>query len=409
MNNLLTRFLGYVAQDTQSNENNLTCPSSKGQLKLAELLKNEMIQIGLSNVTLDTNGYLMATLPSNIEKDVPAIGFIAHMDTAQDAPGANVKPQIIESYDGSDIALGTTGVSLSTKQFPELKDLLGHKLITTDGTTLLGGDNKAGIAEILTAMSVLINTPSIKHGKICVGFTPDEEIGRGADLFDVKKFGAQWAYTIDGGPLGELEYENFNATAATVVFNGVNVHPGSAKDKMVNSMTNAAKFILKMPASQTPENTDGYTGFIHLSSMKPSVAKTQLNYILRDFDEEKQKDQIQLMKNLVEEMNSELGDNSLEISFKQNYRNMLEMVTPFPHVIANAKKAMLECGVTPDIKPIRGGTDGARLSFMGLPCPNIFTGGYNFHGIQEFISVDVMEKAVEVIVKLAEVTAQDQK
>jgi tripeptide aminopeptidase len=409
MKNLVNRFLNYVAIDTQSDSENPSCPSSSGQLILAEQIKQDLISIGLSDVSLDENGYIMAKLPSNVDYDVPAIGFVAHMDTAPDASGKNVNPQFIENYQGGDIALGNGDEVLSPIAFPDLHDLHGHTLITTDGTTLLGADNKAGIAEIITAMMTLISTPSIEHGDICICFTPDEEIARGADKFDVEKFGAKWAYTVDGGPLGELEYENFNATTATVVCHGVNVHPGTAKDKLINSMTIAAKFITMMPAEQTPECTDGYEGFFHLGDMKPSVPKTELTYLVRDFDEDNQAKRIEFIQSLVAQLNSELEKGSVEVIVEESYRNMREKVEPFPHIIENAKQAMIDCKVEPNIKPIRGGTDGARLSFKGLPCPNLFTGGYNFHGIHEFASVETMEKSVEVIVKLAELTAKRQR
>jgi len=409
MNNLVQRFLNYVSVDTQSDESSTNCPSSGGQFKLAELIKEELITLGLSDVRLDKHGYLSAKLPANIDYNVPAIGFIAHMDTAPDASGKDVQPQIVENYQGGDIPLGSSGEVLSPKQFPDLDGLHGQTLITTDGTTLLGADNKAGIAEIITAVATLIANPDIKHGEICIGFTPDEEIGRGADLFDVKNFGAQWAYTIDGGPVGELEYENFNASNAVVTCSGVNVHPGTAKGKMINSMTIAAQFIAKMPTQETPEATEGYQGFFHLTNMDASVAETKLNYIIRDFDAEQQLSRVKFIKRVAEELNQNRTQGSVKIEVTENYRNMREQVEPFPHIIDYAQQAMLACDVKPNIKPIRGGTDGARLSFMGLPCPNIFTGGYNFHGIHEFISVDGMHKAVEVIVKLAEVTAESEK
>ncbi|MCG6202289.1 peptidase T [Psychromonas antarctica] len=409
MQNLVQRFLNYISVDTQSDESSASCPSTCGQVKLAKILHNELITLGLSDVALDDNGYLTAKLPANIDYDVAAIGFIAHMDTAPDASGKNVQAMIVDNYQGGDITLGSSGQVLSPKQFPELNSLHGQTLITTDGKTLLGADNKAGIAEIITAMVTLIQKPEIKHGDICIGFTPDEEIGRGADLFDVKKFGAKWAYTIDGGPLGELEYENFNASSAVVSCLGVNVHPGTAKNKMVNSMTIAAEFISKMPATQTPEATEGYEGFFHLTNMKASVAKTELNYIIRDFDAAEQLSRIEFIKTLASDINNGLQNGSVEVEVTESYRNMREKVEPFPHIIDYAQKAMIACGIKPDIKPIRGGTDGARLSFMGLPCPNIFTGGYNFHGIHEFISVEGMHKAVEVIVKLAEITAESEK
>ncbi|TFH92579.1 peptidase T [Vibrio ouci] len=405
MNELVQRFLRYVTFDTQSNPADLGCPSTQGQMVFAEFLKQELIDMGLSNVSLDSNGYLMARLPSNVDYDVPAIGFIAHMDTAPDASGKDVKPQIIDDYQGGDIALGKGDEILSPIQYPELHKLHGHNLITTDGTTLLGADNKAGIAEILSAISELIANPDISHGDICVGFTPDEEIGRGANLFDVEKFGAKWAYTIDGGPVGELEFENFNATSADVICHGVNVHPGTAKGKMVNSMNIAAQFQMMMPADETPETTEGYEGFYHLKSAEMSVARSELGYIIRDFDREAQEQRKQFMVDKVAELNEKLEKGRVELILTDSYFNMKEQVEPFPHVIELAKQAMIACDVEPQIKPIRGGTDGARLSFMGLPCPNIFTGGYNFHGIHEFISIEGMEQAVKVIVTLAEKTA----
>ncbi|MHA2810297.1 peptidase T [Vibrio campbellii] len=406
MKHLVERFLRYVTFDTQSNPHESACPSSSGQLVFAQLLKKEMIELGLSNVTLSDNGYLMAKLPSNVDYDVPAIGFIAHMDTAPDASGKNVNPQFIEDYQGGDIALGLGDEVLSPVQYPDLHELHGHNLITTDGTTLLGADNKAGIAEILSAVAMLIENPDIPHGDICIGFTPDEEIGRGADLFDVEKFGAEWAYTIDGGPQGELEYENFNATSADVIFHGVSVHPGTAKGKLVNAMNLAAKFQVQMPEDQTPETTEGYEGFFHLKSGELGVARSELGYIIRDFDREGLENRKAFMQKLVDDMNAGLKHGSVELKLTDSYYNMREMVEPYPHIIDLAKQAMEVCDVEPLIKPIRGGTDGARLSFMGLPCPNIFTGGYNFHGIHEFISVEMMEKSVQVIVKIAELTAK---
>ncbi|MBW3696104.1 peptidase T [Vibrio sp. T187] len=406
MKNLVDRFIRYVTFDTQSNPSNSHCPSSSGQLVLAEELKKELLELGLENVCLDENGYLTALLPSNVEHSVPAIGFIAHMDTAPDASGKNVKPQIISDYQGQVIQLGDSGEVLSPEQYSDLNSLYGHSLITTDGTTLLGADNKAGIAEILTAIDILIANPEIKHGDICVGFTPDEEIGRGANLFDVDKFGAEWAYTIDGGPMGELEYENFNATSADVICHGTNVHPGTAKGKMVNSMNIAAKFQLMMPAEQTPERTEGYEGFYHLKSAEMGVARSELGYIIRDFEREGVQARKVFMQQKVDELNEHLEKGHVELVLTDSYFNMKEMVEPHQHIIELAKQAMIECDVQPQIKPIRGGTDGARLSFMGLPCPNIFTGGYNFHGIHEFISIQGMEQAVNVIVKLSEKTAQ---
>ncbi|QXX08916.1 peptidase T [Vibrio neptunius] len=405
MNELVQRFLRYVTFNTQSNPSNPACPSSEGQLIFAQFLQQELLELGLSEVLLDDNGYLMAKLPSNVDYDVPAIGFVAHMDTAPDASGKNVKPQIVEDYQGGDIALGKGDEVLSPIQYPELRRLLGHNLITSDGTTLLGADNKAGIAEIISAVAELKANPDIPHGDICIGFTPDEEIGRGADRFDVEKFGAQWAYTIDGGPVGELEYENFNAASADVICYGVNVHPGSAKNKMVNAMNIAAQFQLMMPADETPESTEGYQGFYHLKSAEMAVARCELGYIIRDFERDGLEQRKALMQSKVKELNSTLSKGRVELKLSDSYFNMKQMVEPHPHIIELAKQAMIACDVEPKIKPIRGGTDGARLSFMGLPCPNIFTGGYNFHGIHEFISIEGMEQAVQVIVSLCEKTA----
>lgn len=406
MKHLVQRFIRYVTFDTQSNAKKKCCPSTPGQLKFAQHLKQELIELGLSDVHLDDNGYLMAKLPSNVSYPVPAIGFIAHMDTAPDASGKHVKPQIIEDYQGGDIALGIGDEVLSPVQYPDLHALHGHNLIATDGTTLLGADNKAGIAEILSAIELLMENPHIPHGDICIGFTPDEEIGRGADHFDVARFGAEWAYTVDGGPQGELEYENFNASSADVIFHGVSVHPGTAKGKMVNAMTLASRFHCMMPEDETPEGTEGYQGFYHLKSAVMGVARSELGYILRDFSREGIQQRKAFMQQRVDEMNAQLKHGSVEVRFTDSYFNMREKVEPFPHIIDIAKQAMEQCDVEPVIKPIRGGTDGARLSFMGLPCPNLFTGGYNFHGIHEFISIEQMEKSVEVIVKIAEMTAK---
>ncbi|WP_372384873.1 peptidase T [Vibrio sp. BS-M-Sm-2] len=405
MEKLVERFLNYVTFDTKSNPSNQQCPSSPGQITFAEALKSELIALELVDVSLDENGYLMAKLPSNVDYPVPAIGFVAHMDTAPDASGANVKPQVIKDYRGGTIELGESGESLNPSQYPDLDSLHGHDLITTDGTTLLGADNKAGIAEIISAIAYLKANPDIKHGDICIGFTPDEEIGRGANLFDVEKFGAEWAYTIDGGPVGELEFENFNATSADVICHGVNVHPGTAKGKMVNSMNIAAQFQLMMPAQETPECTEGYEGFYHLKSAEMGVARSELGYIIRDFEREGVEARKAFMQQKVDELNERLEKGHVELMLTDSYFNMKEMVEPHQHIIELAKQAMIECDVEPMIKPIRGGTDGARLSFMGLPCPNIFTGGYNFHGIHEFITIQGMEQAVKVIVELSQRTA----
>ncbi|MEZ8437548.1 peptidase T [Vibrio splendidus] len=405
MEKLVERFLNYVTFDTKSDPSNQQCPSSPGQITFAEALKLELVALDLVDVSLDNNGYLMAKLPSNVDYPVPAIGFVAHMDTAPDASGANVKPQLIKDYQGGTIELGASGECLNPSQYPDLDALHGHDLITTDGTTLLGADNKAGIAEIISAIAYLKANPEIKHGDICIGFTPDEEIGRGANLFDVKKFGAEWAYTIDGGPVGELEFENFNATSADVICHGVNVHPGTAKGKMVNAMNIAAQFQLMMPAQETPECTEGYEGFYHLKSAEMGVARSELGYIIRDFEREGVEARKAFMQQKVDELNERLEKGRVELVLTDSYFNMKEMVEPHQHIIELAKQAMIECDVEPMIKPIRGGTDGARLSFMGLPCPNIFTGGYNFHGIHEFITIQGMEQAVKVIVELSQRTA----
>ncbi|MEZ8200862.1 peptidase T [Vibrio splendidus] len=405
MEKLVERFLNYVTFDTKSDPSNQQCPSSPGQITFAEALKLELVALELADVSLDNNGYLMAKLPSNVDYPVPAIGFVAHMDTAPDASGANVKPQLIKDYQGGTIELGASGECLNPSQYPDLDALHGHDLITTDGTTLLGADNKAGIAEIISAIAYLKANPEIKHGDICIGFTPDEEIGRGANLFDVKKFGAEWAYTIDGGPVGELEFENFNATSADVICHGVNVHPGTAKGKMVNSMNIAAQFQLMMPTQETPECTEGYEGFYHLKSAEMGVARSKLGYIIRDFEREGVEARKAFMQQKVDELNERLEKGRVELVLTDSYFNMKEMVEPHQHIIELAKQAMIECDVEPMIKPIRGGTDGARLSFMGLPCPNIFTGGYNFHGLHEFITIQGMEQAVKVIVELSQRTA----
>ncbi len=409
MENLIQRFLRYVTYDTQSEPTNQHCPSSAGQKVFAQALYDELVELGLSDVSIDDHSYVMAKLKSNVDYPVPAIGFIAHMDTAPDASGKNVVPQIVENYQGGDITLGNGEEVLSPIQYPELLELYGKSLITTDGNTLLGADNKAGIAEIITAIEMLIANPSIPHGDICIGFTPDEEIGRGANHFDVKKFGAEWAYTIDGGPVGELEYENFHAATAEIICHGVSVHPGTAKDKLVNAMHIASQFVLMMPEEETPQTTEGYEGFYHLSSAKMGIAKSQLDYIIRDFERDGFAARKVFIQQKVDELNAKLVKGSVELVIRDSYANMKEMVEPHPHIIELARVAMEACDVEPLIKPIRGGTDGARLSFMGLPCPNIFTGGYNFHGIHEFITIEGMEQAVSVIVALAEKTARHYK
>lgn len=403
MSRVVERFLKYVKFDTKSDEESDTVPSTKGQLVLAEELGKELERIGLSDVSVDENGYVMATLPSNMDKKVPAVGFIAHMDTSPDMSGANVNPKLIENYDGGDIKLNEEAI-LSPKDFPELKDYIGETLITTDGTTLLGADDKAGIAEIITAVEYLIEHPEIKHGTIKVGFTPDEEIGKGPDHFNVDKFGAHVAYTLDGGALGELEYENFNAAGAKVTIYGRNVHPGSAKNKMVNSALIASEFIASLPESETPQNTEGYEGFYHLNSINGDVEKTVLSYIIRDFDSASFENRKNVMKAVGEKLNRKYG-NRVTVEIRDQYRNMKEKIEPVMYVVDNAKKAMELAGVKCKVSPIRGGTDGARLSFMGLPTPNIFTGGLNFHGKYEYVPISSMEKAVDVILKIVEVYA----
>ncbi|MDZ5671699.1 MULTISPECIES: peptidase T [Bacillus] len=399
---IIERFTTYVKVDTQSDESVDTCPSTPGQLTLGSMLVDELKSIGMQDAAIDENGYVMATLPSNTEKDVPTIGFLAHVDTATDFTGKNVNPQIIESYDGNDIVLNEQlQVTLSPDQFPELSGYKGHTLITTDGTTLLGADNKAGIAEIMTAMDYLIKHPEIKHGTIRVAFTPDEEIGRGPHKFDVKRFNASFAYTVDGGPLGELEYESFNAAAAKITIKGNNVHPGTAKGKMVNSAKIAMKLNSLLPADEAPEYTEGYEGFYHLLSIQGDVEETKLHYIIRDFDKENFQSRKETMKRAVEELQNEYGQDRILLDMNDQYYNMREKIEPVIEIVNIAKQAMENLGIEPKISPIRGGTDGSQLSYMGLPTPNIFTGGENFHGKFEYISADNMVKAVNVIVEIA--------
>lgn len=403
MNKVVERFLRYVKCGTRSDEDSKTCPSTKSQYDFGMQLVSELKEIGLNDVSIDENGYVMASLPSNIDRKVPVIGFIAHMDTSPDFTGENVKPQIINNYDGNDIVLSKErNIVLSPSMFPELKNYKGQDLITTDGTTLLGADDKAGVAEIITAMEYLLNHPGVKHGAIKLCFTPDEEIGRGADLFDVENFGADFAYTIDGGPLGELEYENFNAASADVTINGSNVHPGSAKDKMLNSLLVAMEFNGMLPAVETPSHTEGYEGFYHLNRLEGSVERTSMHYIIRDHDREKFMGRKKRMEKLAAYLNDKYGINTVVLEMKDQYFNMKEKVEPVIHIVETARKAMEQTGVTPVVRPTRGGTDGARLSYMGLPTPNVFTGGHNYHGKYEYIPVDSMVKSVEVIVKIAE-------
>ncbi len=403
---IIKRFIGYVTIDTESDVNSSTTPSTAKQWDLANKLTDELKTIGMQDVSIDDNAYIMATLPSNVDHDVPTIGFISHFDTSPDFTGANVKPQIVENYDGTDIVLNETeNIILSPDYFDDLLLYKGQTLITTDGTTLLGADDKAGICEIVSAMEYLINHPEIKHGKIRVGFTPDEEIGRGAHKFDVDKFGAEWAYTMDGSQIGELEYENFNAAGAVVKVKGKIVHPGYAKGKMINSMHIATEFINSLPKLEIPEHTSGYEGFFHLHDMEGSVEETTLQYIIRDHDKGHFKARKEVMLKLANELNSQYGREAIIVEIKDQYFNMKEKVEPVMHIVDIAEEAMKQLNIKPLIKAIRGGTDGSQLSYMGLPCPNIFAGGHNFHGRYEYVPVESMIKATEVICKIAELTA----
>jgi tripeptide aminopeptidase len=403
---IIKRFISYVTIDTESDPNNPDFPSSDNQWDLANLLVKELKDIGMSDVTLDKHCYVMATLPSNLDYDVPTIGFVSHIDTTPDYTGANVKPIIHHEYDGKDIVLNKNeNIVLSPSYFDDLLQYKGQTIITTDGTTLLGADDKAGITEIVSAMEYLINHPEIKHGKIRICFTPDEEVGKGAHKFDVKKFGADWAYTMDGSQIGELEYENFNAASAKITINGKIVHPGYAKGKMINSMSIAGDFILRLPSKEVPESTEDYEGFFHLHQFKGNVEQSILQYIIRDHDTDLFNNRKQFMIDLVAKMNSELGNNAIELDIKDQYYNMKEKVIPVMHIVDIAEEVMQDIGITPLIKPIRGGTDGSQLSFMGLPCPNIFAGGHNFHGRYEYVPVESMIKATEVIIGISEKVA----
>lgn len=405
MEQLLARFLEYVKIDTQSNPYSKSTPSTEKQLNLAKKLVTELHAIGMDEVSIDAHGYIMATLPSNIEKDVPTIGFIAHMDTTPDFSGKNVSPQIVENYDGEDIVLNQKkNIVLSPEYFPEISQYKGQTIITTDGTTLLGADDKAGVAEIITAMEYLRQHPEIKHGKIRVGFTPDEEIGRGAHKFDVKKFGAEWAYTMDGSQIGELEFENFNAASANIKISGKSVHPGYAKNKMVNAIHIANEFLSLLPPHETPEHTEGREGFFHVHKIKGEIEAAEIELIIRDHDAQHFEARKQLLKDIVEKLSGKFGD-FIELAIENQYFNMRERVEPVIHIVEIAEEAMKSLDIEPIIKPIRGGTDGSQLSFMGLPCPNIFAGGHNFHGKYEYVPLESMQKAVEVIVKICELTA----
>ena len=410
MQHIIDRFISYVTIDTESDPNSQTTPSTQKQWNLANKLVEELKTIGLEDVTIDDKAYIMATLPSNVEHDVPTIGFVSHFDTSPDFSGANVKPQIIENYDGKDIILNAEkNIILSPNYFKDLLQYKGQTIITTDGTTLLGADDKAGITEIVSAMEYLVQHPEIKHGKIRIGFTPDEEIGRGAHHFDVEKFGAQWAYTMDGSQIGELEYENFNAAGAKITFKGKSVHPGYAKGKMINSLLIANDFINELPKGETPQETKGYEGFFHVHHLTGSIEETVLELIIRDHNKikfEKRKDLIgKIAKKINKKYAKQFGEDIVIAQVKDQYYNMKEKVLPVKHIVDIAEKAMRELNIKPIIKPIRGGTDGSQLSFMGLPCPNIFAGGHNFHGKYEYVPAESIQKATDVIVKIAELTA----
>ena len=403
---IIKRFISYVTIDTESDPNNPEFPSTEKQWDLANLLVKELTNIGMKDITLDENCYVMATLPSNLDYVVPTIGFVSHIDTTPDFTGANVNPKIHHQYDGKDIILNENeNIVLSPSYFDDLLLYKGQTIITTDGLTLLGADDKAGITEIVTAMEYLIKHPEIKHGKIRICFTPDEEVGKGAHKFNVEKFGAEWAYTMDGSQIGELEYENFNAAGAKITITGKIVHPGYSKGKMINSITIGSDFVSRLPSKEVPESTEGYDGFFHLHQFLGKVEQTTLNFIIRDHDRDLFEGRKQFMLDLVEKMNIELGVNAIEIDMKDQYYNMKEKVVPVMHIVDIAEEVMNDIGITPLIKPIRGGTDGSQLSFMGLPCPNIFAGGHNFHGRYEYVPVESMMKATEVIIGISEKVA----
>ncbi|WP_289700021.1 peptidase T [Duncaniella muris] len=403
---VVDRFLDYVKFDTQSDELTNMTPSTPGQMIFAQHLEKELRAMGLDDIILDDNGYLMATLKGNVDKQVPTVGFIAHLDTSPDMSGKHVAPRIVENYDGNDIVLNAAkGIVLETAKFPELLDYKGQDLIVTDGNTLLGADDKAGIAEIITAVDYLIKHPEIKHGDIRIAFNPDEEIGQGAHKFDVSLFNADWAYTMDGGEIGELEFENFNAAVAKVTFKGRNVHPGYAKHKMLNSIRVANQFAIMLPRWETPEHTEGYEGFYHLISIEGTVEETVLTYIIRDHDRDRFERRKKELEHLTRKINNEFPD-CVSIEIKDQYFNMREKIEPVMHIIDTAIQAMKNAGVTPKVQPIRGGTDGAQLSFKGLPCPNIFAGGLNFHGRYEFVPIPSMEKATQVIIEIARLVAE---
>jgi tripeptide aminopeptidase len=405
MESVTDKFLRYISYDTRSDEESSSQPSTGKQLILLNLLVGELKALGVSDAAIDEYGYVMATVPSNVDREVPVTGFLAHVDTSPEMPGANVKPQIITGYDGGDIVLNREkNVCLSVADFPEIKAYKGQTLITTDGTTLLGADDKAGVAEIMWTVQYLQFHPEFKHCALRIGFTPDEEIGRGVDKFDVKKFGADYAYTVDGGQAGELEFENFNAASARIVIQGKNIHPGYAKDKMLNAILVAMELNALLPPAQRPEHTSGYEGFYHLTKIEGNVENAELHYIIRDHDRNKLEQKKSFLQSCVRLLVKKYGDNVFRLYMGDQYYNMREMIEPHFHIVEIARKAMEKAGVTPLIKPIRGGTDGARLSYMGLPCPNIFTGGHNFHGKYEFIPVESMEKACEVMLNILEVS-----
>ena len=407
MQHIIDRFISYVTIDTESDPNSDTCPSTEKQWDLANKLVDELKAMGMEDVTIDKHAYIMATLPSNVDHEVPTIGFVSHFDTTPDYTGANVKPQIVPNYDGGDILLNKEeNIVLSPDYFEDLLLYKGQTLITTDGTTLLGADDKAGITEIMCAMEHLINNPEIKHGKIRVGFTPDEEIGRGAHKFDVAKFAADWAYTMDGSQVGELEYENFNAAGAKIKVNGKIVHPGYAKGKLINSMLIANEFIAALPTQEVPEKTEGYEGFFHLYGIEGKVEETNIGMIVRDHDMDKFQERKALLEKITADLNAKHGAGTVETVISDQYFNMKEKVVPVMHIVDIAEEAMKNLGITPLIKPIRGGTDGSQLSYMGLPCPNIFAGGHNFHGRYEYVPVESIQKAIDVIVEIVQLTAK---
>lgn len=404
---IMSRFISYAKVDTQSDDSSESCPTTPGQLALARMLVDELEAIGMQEITMDSNGYVMATLPANTDKKIPTIGFLAHIDTATDFTGAGVNPQIVEAYDGQDIVLNEAmKIVLSPRDFPELAGYKGHTLITTDGTTLLGADDKAGIAEIMTAMAYLINHPEIKHGRIRVAFTPDEEIGRGPHRFDVEAFDAVYAYTLDGGPLGELQYESFNAAGARILCKGKNVHPGTAKDKMIHSAKIAMELHGRLPVKEAPEQTEGYEGFYHLISIQGGVEQTELRYIIRDFDRNRFNGRKEELAHIVEDLKTKYGEERIHLEIKDQYFNMREKIEPVKEIVDIAYEAMENLGIRPIVHPIRGGTDGSQLSYMGLPTPNIFTGGENYHGRYEYISADNMVLAAKTIIEIAKLFEQ---